>query len=234
MALILCIALFFWVSMAGAAAPVAGTGCMSHTSNASGSLSYPCTIAAGSNRAVILAIVLNSAETVSSLSFAGAAVTSVGSVDEGGSKTLMYQQVNPPTGSQNFVFTTSGIINTTAATAQFTGVHQTTPVDTPGTNVGTSGVTVNVPSAVGDLVVDFAWECCSGCGGPDIAPGAGQTLVIREQNGDWGRTGMSTEPGAASVTMSWDCPLTESFSSIGVSINPAPAAAAAQSPRRRF
>jgi hypothetical protein len=238
MALRLFIALLFWASMASGAAPVAGTGCISHTSNAE-SVSYPCTINAGSNRAVVMGIVVAEAETVSSLSFAGSPVTTVSTLSYG-YDVKMYQQVNPPTGSQNLAYSVSNFSDTQGSTLQVTGVHQTTPTDTPATATGvppSTGSTVNTGSAAGDLVVDLVHVCCIDCTPGTLDPGGGQTLAVREYFVDFGAIlAMSTKAGAASVTTTWACTTPEQiqWATIGVSLNPVATAAASQSPRRRF
>jgi hypothetical protein len=240
MALILFIALLCWASLASGAAPVQGSGCINHTANAV-SVSYPCTINAGSNRAVVLGIVIgDSAQSVSSLSFAGAAVTSVTTETTIGRRLEMYRHMNPPTGSQNFAFDVSGFADVGGTTLQFTGVHQTTPHDTAATATGappSTGSTLNTGSASGDLVVDLIHECCSDCSteGTNFNPGGGQTVAVREYNADLGGfLAMSTKAGAASVTMTWACttPTIEiDWLTIGVSLNPV--AVAAPSPFRR-
>jgi hypothetical protein len=237
MAIIILLAFLFWASMASGAAPVAGIGCISNTTNAV-SVSYPCTINAGSDRAVVMGIILAAGESVSSLSFAGSPVTSVSTVTLGGAAAQMHRQLNPPTGSQQLAYDVSAFSDTTGAVMQFTGVHQTTPTDTPATATGgpTTGSTLNTGSASGDLVVDLVHMCCTDCAASGtLDPGGGQTLGVRLYNVDLGGvTGMSTKAGAGSVTTTWACTTPETLDewmTIGVSLNPV--AAAATPPLRR-
>jgi hypothetical protein len=235
MALILLFACLVWAAVAGAQ-PVAGTACATHTDVAT-TVSYPCTIAAGSNRAVIVAIVTEVGRTVSNLTFAGSALTSVGSVTGANNmhQMAMYRQVNPPTGSQNLAYDFSPEGYTFGLTAPFTNVHQTTPVDTAATNTSVGPVsttTVTVTSATGDLVVDSVFWGFGDCGGPPFVPGAGQTALVIDQTPGVA-SGMSTKAGAASAEMTWTCYIPDEYVAIGVSINPVPAAGAA-STRRRF
>jgi hypothetical protein len=218
------------------AQPVAGTACPSHSGYVN-SVSFPCTIASGSNRAVIVIVTREVAVTVSNLSFAGSALTSVGSVTGALSvhAMAMYRQLNPPTGSQNLVYDLSPAGYTSGNTAPFTNVHQTTPVDTAATNTGpaASGTTVTVTSATGDLVVDSVYQAFGDCAATPIAPGATQTLLFADQtNGT--AAGMSTKAGAASVPMTWTCAIPDEWLAIGVSLNPVAAAAAPSAFRRRF
>jgi hypothetical protein len=231
MALILVILLSLWIS-AASAQPVAGAAC----SNISGlvtSVSYPCTIDAGSNRAVIVAITNEIGHTISNLTFAGAALTSVGSVTGATfNQMTMYRQVNPPTGTQNLVYDYTAEGYTTAHTAQFTNVHQTTPVDTAASNTGgaASGTTVTVTSATGDLVVDAMYQGYGPCVG--LAPGAGQTVVFINNPETGTAAAMSTKPGAASVVMTWTCDIPDEWLALGVSLNPVSAAASGAVRRR--
>jgi hypothetical protein len=234
MALILFFVAILWVSMVGAQ-PVAGTACMSHTASAT-SVSYPCTIAAHSNRLVVLGIVADPSVTPTNVLFGGAAVTAVTSAGTGYT-IWMYQQINPSTGSQNLSYDGMSSFPTTGMTAPFTNAHQTTPLDTAATAGGgaASSTSVSVTSATGDLVMDMAFACCMDCFATPWTVGATQTMLIREMNGSWGPTGMSTKAGAGTpVSMSWDCSggWTDGWGAIGVSINAAPTAATLQ-PRRR-
>lgn len=104
-------------------------------------------------------------------------------------------------------------------------VDQTTPFDTPLPTAGASSnaPSVTVTSAVDDLVLDFV-SVRTGTTG--MTEGAGQTNRVERQSGSGvgNVTGMiSTEPGAASVVMSWavDDATAKSWASIGASLNPA-------------
>lgn len=89
----------------------------------------------------------------------------------------------------------------------FTGVEQTTPLGTHATATGTtSSISVAATSAAGELVADF-FSLGTGAGTRTV--GVGQTQRYNGASGSIAGDvagGCSTEPGAASVTMSWTTP----------------------------
>ena len=116
----------------------------------------------------------------------------------------------------NFAATANG----TAGAVSFTGVDQATPHDTPVTGSSSSGTpSIAVSSEAGDLVVDtYSWR-----ENENLSEGAGQT----ENYATTGRepaNGSSREAGAASVTMSYSSPGSNSknWSQIGLNLNVAP------------
>lgn len=112
-----------------------------------------------------------------------------------------YYLVAPDTGTNDVVFTWNGLADYTGAGAiVVNGVDQSDPLDTAATANGISAApSVNVTSAVGDLVVDivFAEEHT------EVNSDASQTEQWTQRTEAFSSTGMSTEAGAASVTMSW-------------------------------
>ncbi len=135
---------------------------------------------------------------------------------------------NPATGSNTVIVT---MVNTNTrymgGAISFTGVDQSTPVDTAtegATNFGTT-VTIDVSSATDDLVIDGVVS-----GDQDPIVGAGQIEKIAEMKfGSY--YSMSTEAGAATVTMSWSGGGSTTWSMGGVSINPAAAGGATTVPQ---
>jgi hypothetical protein len=150
-------------------------------------------------------------ETVSNVTYNGVGLTPVGSATQGtGSRVEIWRLIAPDTGTHDVVVTFSDNLDETAkvGVTTFTGVHQTTPL---GTFAGANGyslgpATVDVSSATNELVFDTV-GCprvgSTGC--QSLTVGAGQTQRWLEQQADgFGyRGGGSTEPGAATVTMSW-------------------------------
>lgn len=114
----------------------------------------------------------------------------------------------------------------------FTGVNQSTPIGA--SNVGLSSLatthSATVSSGVGQVVVDAATV-----GGADISVGAGQTArVDLDDMTDQNRSfGMSTEDGAASVTMSWTTSGTTDGVVIAVPLVPAAGGSSAVVVKRR-
>jgi hypothetical protein len=85
----------------------------------------------------------------------------------------------------------------------FTGVHQTTPLGTFASASAPSSAgpaTVNVSSAANELVFDTV--TCEQCTSLTVGAGQTQRWNLSADNGTTRGAG-STEPGAATVTMSW-------------------------------
>lgn len=111
--------------------------------------------------------------------------------------------VNPASGTNTVVITWDDVTTGRGVAVSLTGVDQTTPVGTAATATGNSStISRAVTSAADELVVDCAHMSDFG---ETMTVGAGQTERMNEQNwfGGFGNSLVSTEPGAASVTMSW-------------------------------
>jgi hypothetical protein len=148
---------------------------------------------------------------VSNVTYNGADLTPVGTAQEGtGSRVEIWRLIAPDTGTHDVVVTFSANLDETAKVGvmTFTGVHQTAPLGTFVPNNGNTlgPATVDVTSATNELVFDTVG--CSRVGSTgcqSLTVGALQTLRWSEQEPDGlgYRAGGSTEPGAATVTMSW-------------------------------
>lgn len=139
--------------------------------------------------------------------YGGITMTSAGSVNNGGTRQIyVFYLVGPPSGVQTVAASWTNNNYVYASCISFTGVHQTTPIGTFVSATGNSNApSVNATSAVDDMVVDvLASGYSTGNGAPWVpAVGAGQTKRWQLTLGfSWSGQG-STEPGAATVTMSW-------------------------------
>jgi hypothetical protein len=168
-------------------------------------------------------------EVVTGITYGGQALTVVGTAAQGpdNSRIEIWRLVNPPTGSNTVSITFNDAFDdpvneegASAGAVSFTGVHQGTPLGTFASAVssGSSVPTVNVSSAVGELVFDTVarkgaavtvdpsqseqWNLCTDGGCSNVGGGA------------------STEAGAASVTMSWT-PANDRWSIGAMPIKPA-------------
>jgi predicted ribosomally synthesized peptide with SipW-like signal peptide len=179
----------------------------SGSANAS-SLTWAHTVS-GSNRYLVVGVSINNENsgTVSSVTYNGQALTSLGTATNGtNARVEMWGMLAPPTGTHNIVVTLSTSQRFTAGAVSFTGVHQTTPLGTLVSNTGTSlSASVAASSASGEVVVDVVAKKNSDS---TLTVGADQTQRWNEvttnsttSNNVVGAA--STEPGAASVTMSW-------------------------------
>ncbi|MCI0556864.1 MAG: hypothetical protein MN733_00075, partial [Nitrososphaera sp.] len=140
--------------------------------------------------------------TVSTVTYNGVDLSSQAGLERGFERLELWSLVNPATGSNNVVVTLTENAYFRASAISFNGVDQTTPLDTPVTVSGIAQASsVNVSSATGDMVADGVTVDDT----PDPTVGANQTEqwdVIWFS--DFNRFFGSTEPGASTVTMSWD------------------------------
>jgi hypothetical protein len=161
----------------------------------------------GTQRLMLVGVSLdpNQNETVSSITYNGTAFTYVGSATySNDARAEIWRLVAPDIGTHDVVITFSDYLDygAVAGVMTFTGVNQTTPL---GTFVGANGssagpATVDVSSATNELVFDtVSCETCT-----SLTVGAGQTERWNlSQSGLYAMGAGSTEPGAATVTMSW-------------------------------
>lgn len=191
---------------------------------------------AGSNRIVVVAIAVrdstNPTNTINGVSSnLGGTWTQYALASNGGTppaRAAIYYSTNFASGSQ-----TLSVDYTIASPTQGTiGVYTCTGVDTvspwrasatTGSGSGTSG-SINVSSAVGDVVVDVL--ALSGSTGDALTIGAGQTSKYNLSNGGVNLiAGASTEDGAATTTMSWSWVNSRPWVSVGGSLKEAAVAA---------
>lgn len=156
--------------------------------------------------------------------------TIYGAVAQKNQRISMFRKVTPTTGANDTVATLPGDTDElTLAALSFTGVDQGDPDDTAGTadiDTGTE-ITQDITSATGDLVVDFvAWFDQA------ITVGADQDNLVENDNaGGNDSVAGSSQPGAGTVTMSWDWSLDERAGQVAVNVN---AAAGGGLPPRRL
>lgn len=143
-----------------------------------------------------------STQNINTVTFNGVALSEV--YEAQAAQNLAYWElVNPDATTANVVVTWSAAADEIAAGAvSCTNVHQTTP--RRGTyaiaNGSSTTATVNIASNTDDLVIDMVvWDNPNG-----ITGGASQTeRWSREDVDGYSSYGQSTEPGAATTTMSW-------------------------------
>ncbi|MFQ5552688.1 MAG: hypothetical protein ACE5EW_03100, partial [Thermoplasmata archaeon] len=200
------------------------------------SWSFPHTVPAGSNRILLFAIATDNGEAVlgtpqyGSTSFA-LLTTLVHS--NGNPRVTLYGLIAPTVGTSLITGNLVGNDQYTAGAISYTGVHQTMPGDGLTTAEGATGSTmiINVPSEVGDLVVDFTANI--GNQAPNV--GSGQMEVYNVEMGGPGQTGhnatSSEEAGASSVQMRWNGKETgKEWVSVGLNLNVALSTTGLRSP----
>ncbi len=188
------------------------------------SLTLSHTVASGDARILVVNVATKGGDLASGVTYGGVTLTKVMSVASGTVVgTSLWRLVNPVVGTADLVATLTASNVIAIGATSYTGVHQTTPLGTAvGGSANSATASVVVSSAANELVVDGV----ASLNDASIAVGAGQTLRYRA-----GATGASfspvstssTEPGAASVTMSWSLPGAQPFWAIvAVPIKPAP------------
>jgi len=163
---------------------------------------------------------------VSTVTYNGVALTFVGQVTEDDdTRVEMWRLLAPPVGTFNVVITLDQVLGTdqgiVSGAVNYSGVDQTVPIGNIATasSSGSGTATVNIASSVGELIQDGVGS--EDTGGP-FTVGAGQTQLwnlsspvagARQEHG-----AASTEPGAATVTMSWTLNATDRWGIIAVEL----------------
>ncbi len=134
---------------------------------------------------------------------------------------ILFGLAAPDSGTHDVVVTDGGNSSNLYAIAQsFSGVDQTRPALSAGGQWQidfSAPLTATVPSAAGWMVLDATWTSLNF--GDGLAPSGSNTLVAFEHDG-FGM-GMSSAPGAASVSMAWTFSGTAAFVQSVVQLRPA-------------
>lgn len=170
-------------------------------------------------------------EVVTGVTFDGDALTFIGQVTEDDdTRVEQWRLLAPAAKTADVVITLDQVLGTDqgicSAAMNFSGVDQTTPIGNIATasDSGSSTATVDISSSVGELVLDGAGTEVDG--GP-LVVGAGQTQHYNLSAGVTSReehSGGSTEPGAATVTMSWTLDASDRWGTIAMELLSAAAA----------
>lgn len=142
--------------------------------------------------------------------------------DSGTGWAEIWHLLSPASGTKLIKVTYSASAAVTTGSASYSGVDQTTPFNaaSPESAAGTTATaTVNITSAVGELVIDSVNDNENA---PDtLVVGGGQTTISNISVGTNTAGACSEEAGAASVTMSWSgLTLSAPWAIVGVSLKP--------------
>lgn len=181
----------------------------------------------GSDRLMLVGVSIDNddSETVSSVTYNGVGLSFVGaqnSVDD--ARVEIWSLVAPSTGTHDVVITFSAPLRRSghAGVMTFTGVHQTTPLGAFASNFAQSDpgpATVDVSSGANELVFDTVG--CESCSSLTVGGGQTERWNLSINHGGTMIYGAgSTEPGAATVTMSWTLGSSDHWAIGGVSIKP--------------
>ena len=169
-----------------------------------GNTTWSHTVAAGSNKLLIVVTGSHNWELPSGVTYGGSAMTLY--VEKNGTyrDVRIYYMVDPPAGAANVVvsgtFTSYGCV---CGAISFTGVNQDDPFRGSASQAGTNySPSLNVSSATDDLVLDMIvyWAGAT----PVLTEGAGQTSRLGYSCGSGKMVAeCSTEAGDTTVAMSW-------------------------------
>lgn len=151
---VLLLGLLLWTSSAWGAVAFQAACEGNSLTGLSATLQFPCTVSAGSDLVLIVGISAgcNTAcpNDAATLTFDGTPMTPVSVVAESSLKTWIFRLISPPVTTANLVFTPSNSQRMAGGGVVLTGVDQSTPLGTPGTNVCASATTctaaVTVPA----------------------------------------------------------------------------------------
>lgn len=163
----------------------------------------------GTDRLMLVGVSSNPSdlETVSSITYNGASLSFIGrETYSNDAQVEIWSLIAPDVGTYDVVITFSEGIRraAVAGVTTFTGVDQITPLGTFASVSDSSPgpATVNVTSTTNELVFDTV--ACEDCDGFMVGGGQTQRWNVLEATGGNDLFGAgSTEPGAATITMSW-------------------------------
>ena len=146
------------------------------------------------------------------MKYNGVTMTKLGGQQTSGrNQAVLWGLANPASGVNTVSVTCipSGFAELGGGSVSFTGVDQTAPTGTVTSvlddDAGTTGNSVNITLASGDIGVDILYA--GGCGDSnEPLPGASQTMrVNRNTLGGFKYHMMGTEGGTGTVAMNWTC-----------------------------
>jgi len=189
-------------------------------------LTWAHTVGAGSGRILIVGVSFRESDirTLDSVTYGGSGLTLIGGVTDpvdAKNRVEIWKLTNPPVGTDSVSLTFSGLVRVVGGSASFTGVSQTAPHGAFTSAAGSSlSPSVVVASAAGDVVLDVVavkGDANSATEGP------GQTRLWYRKTPGGGKDengAASTEPGAASVTMSWTLDTSADWAIGAISLRP--------------
>jgi hypothetical protein len=192
------------------------------------SLTFAHTVGVGSDRAIVAGMQVYESpagsDCVSGVTYAAVALSELGRVTHATHAGVeLWGLQAPATGANNVVISCSATTDELiGGSVSFTGVDQSTPFGTAGTAApgAVTTITQDIASATDDMVIDAM-------GLYNRTPSAGASQDVRVDNNNGGATQslfMSTEPGAATVTMSWSWVTAETPGQVAVNVIAAAAA----------
>ncbi len=183
----------------------------------------------GSDHLLLVKLGENSTtDNIAGVTYGGTALTALSEYVPGASRFVdhVFYLKNPPTGTANVVVDITAGVKVTAAMEQYNGVNQTTPFGTVATNsnTGSTGPTVSVSSASGDLVTD-SLVVVSNTTIPTVATSSPQNEDYEINTGatttDIVADGSHQTASGTSTTMAHTLSASRAWSTLGFAIKPA-------------
>ncbi len=179
----------------------------------------------GTNRILLVGVSYRnrSSQTVSSVTYGGTALTSVGTAQNGtGARVYIYRLLNPPTGANTLQVNWSSSIDRSAVVGAVTlsGVNQTTPTGTFASSTGSSGTPAVTVTAAAERLV-FGIVSGRSTSAYSVTGGGTALWSAIPDSGDTAGSGQS-KAGATSVSLSWSGS-SAAWAAAGVSLIPASA-----------
>lgn len=195
----------------------------SAAANSQSSLTFAHPVASQSNGLLIVSVSHVTSDSISSVTYAGVAMTLVDSASNGSGGTgrvlSMYRLIAPATGSNNVVVTLAAASIFAVSAQSFYGVDQTTPLGTAAkTNGSGTSASVSPGSAVGDVVVDGLSVRHSLSDPSATASQTVDELLVAATNV---YLGAAHKAGASpSTTMSWSWTTADNYALVAVALKP--------------
>lgn len=193
----------------------AGTGASTDTLTVAATMS-------GSNRVLLVAVHWVGTRTVTSVTYAGTAMTSVRSEispNDPKQNVHVFKLSNPSPGANNIVLTMSGAASSNAlGWMQFTGGHQSDAVDdVDGFNEASGSAPDNLSSSL-TLTSNTTQICADFITLGNNTPTVGADQTLRYSDTTSAKLFGSTQAGAASVEMSWTWGTDDNYSHIALGV----------------
>jgi hypothetical protein len=180
------------------------------------------------DRLLVVKLGENSAtDNIAGVTYGGTALTALTEYVPGASRFVdhVFYLKNPPVGTANVVVDITAGVKVTAAMEQYNGVNQTTPFGTVATNsnTGSTGPTVNVSGASGDLITD-SLVVVSNTTIPTVATSSPQNEDYEINTGatttDIVADGSHQTATGTTTTMSHTLSASRAWSTVGFAIKP--------------
>jgi hypothetical protein len=189
----------------------------------SASLTYDSPNVTGSNRLGVITAYTANSSTITGVTWDGSAMTEVAGAQDlaTGLRLQIFYIIAPSTGVTSVQVTASSNWNNMFALAScYTGVHQTTPIDTSGKGTGAASTTFSSSATTNnanEFVIDQIVVVTPGT----VAATAPSTLMSSGNNGSnaWGSSYQSVA-AAGSPTMAWTTSVSSTWRWNWISIKP--------------